>query len=261
MLIFKGPPTPHQIRLVKANEHYHGCTSFPAFVNRSYYCVECETGYNDDSVKQHSCKGTKCKSCNRKTCPDYRIGTLSTHRCPECNGLFFGRDCVLFHRMGKACGKFRTCPKCQSRYPYNLHKRHTCGMAKCPSCQEVITVATHQCYIQPVEFHPSEGADDDDDETDRGDALANALFVYADIEAQQLEDRTFEANMLCYRTAIEDEIHCLRGRDCCLQFLPTLDGLADQPADNEEEDDDERTIIIIFHNLKGFDGSVPSLPS
>ena len=43
-LIFKGPAAPHQIRLLKSNDHFDGCTSFPAFVNRSYYCVDCERG-------------------------------------------------------------------------------------------------------------------------------------------------------------------------------------------------------------------------
>ena len=126
MLIFKGPPAPHQIRLVKANAHYHGCTSFPAFVNRAYYCVECEKGFNEDSVKQHSCKSSKCKSCNRKSCPDYKIGTIPALRCPKCNGLFFGGDCLLFHRTGKTCGTFRTCPKYQWRYCFKEGKRHKC---------------------------------------------------------------------------------------------------------------------------------------
>ena len=35
-LIFKGPAAPYQIRLLKSNHHYDGCTLFPAFVNRSY---------------------------------------------------------------------------------------------------------------------------------------------------------------------------------------------------------------------------------
>ena len=38
-LIFKGPAAPHQIRLLKSNDHSDGCTSFPAFVNRSPVCL------------------------------------------------------------------------------------------------------------------------------------------------------------------------------------------------------------------------------
>lgn len=103
MVIFKGPPAPRQICLVKADTHYHGCTSFPAFINyKSYFCLECEKGYDHDTAKDHSCKGAKCKSCNRKDCPDYRIGTLPTTRCPKCNGLFFGSDCLLFTVRAKS---------------------------------------------------------------------------------------------------------------------------------------------------------------
>ena len=163
----------------------------------------------------------------------------------------------VVHRSGKECGKFRTCPKCQSEYAYNPKKRHICGMAKCPSCEEWVSVATHRCFIQPVDINPpAEG--EGDDTSHNKDALANALFVYADIEAQQLADRSFEPNMLCYRTSEEEEIHCLRGSDCVLQFLNDLDELTNQPTEDgvegEEDDDVERPIIIIFHNLKGFDG-------
>ena len=44
--IFKGPAAPNQIRLLKSNDHFDGCTSFPAFVNRSCYCLDCERGFN-----------------------------------------------------------------------------------------------------------------------------------------------------------------------------------------------------------------------
>ena len=57
--------------------------------------------------------------------------------------------------------------------------------------------------------------------------------------------------MLCYRTSEEDEIHCLRGRYCVLEFLYAMDALAEQPLEDDEEDDDdeaenERLIVIIF---------------
>ena len=95
------------------------------------------------------------------------------------------------------------------------------------------------------------------------DPLTSALFVYVDIEAMQLADRSFEANMLCYRTSEEDGIHCLRSPDCVLEFLNAMDELTEQPlvtlAEGEEEDDDDededRLIFIIFDNLKGFDGN------
>ena len=260
MLIFKGPPAPYDICLLKADDHYNGCTSFKGFMNRGFYCVECEKGYNTEDAQHHSCKGRVCKSCNRKTCPDYRIETQPTTRCPKCNSLFFGADCLAFHRSGTTCGKFRTCPYCQSVYGFNPKKGHECRMVKCPSCEEVVQISTHTCYIQPVNVNPpAEGTR----KKPKKDPLTTALFVYADIEAMQLADRSFEANMLCYRTAEEEEIHCHRGQDCVLQFLRDLDELTEQPtamlAEGEEDDDDDedqdRLIFIIFHNLKGFDGN------
>ena len=253
MLIFKGPPAPHQIRLVKADSHYHGCTSFPAIVNNTYYCPDCEKGYDHEDAQHHPCQGRVCKSCHRKTCPDYRIGMMPTTRCPKCNSLFFGADCLLFHRSGNTCGKYRTCPICQAEYQYNPKKHHRCGFAKCP-CEEVVHVATHRCFIQPVDTNPpAEGK-----KPRQKDPWQKALFVYADIEAMQLEDRSFQANMLCYQTAEEDEIRCLRGSSCVLEFLHDMDDLTDQPVEDEEQEDDdnhERHMIILFHNLKGFDGN------
>ena len=54
-LIFKGPAARHPIRLLKSNDHFDGYTSFPAFVNRSYYCVDCERGFNTNDRINHTC--------------------------------------------------------------------------------------------------------------------------------------------------------------------------------------------------------------
>lgn len=60
----------NQIRLIKSDQHYDGCTSFPAFVNRSYCCLKCEKGCNVEDVKHHLCRGTECRACGRKgLCP------------------------------------------------------------------------------------------------------------------------------------------------------------------------------------------------
>ena len=263
LLIFKGPPAPNTICLLKADTHYNGCTSFQGFLNKSYYCSICEKGYSTEDAQHHSCKGRVCKSCDRKTCPDYRIGTQPTTRCPRCNCLFFGPDCLLFHQSGKTCGKFRTCPLCQSVHGFNAKKRHQCGMAKCPSCEEFVQISTHRCYIQPVDTRPPAEGQRNEKKKKKNDPLSTALFVYADIEAMQMVDRSFEANMLCYRTSEEEEIHCLRSPGCVLEFLTAMDELTEQPsemlAEGEEEDDDDedddRLIFILFHNLKGFDGN------
>ena len=125
----------------------------------------------------------------------------------------------------------------------------------------MVPVATHRCYIQPVDDNASSTRSRK--KKPKKDPLQTALFVYADIEAMQLADRSFKANMLCYRSTEEEEIHCLRGSGCVLEFLRDLDELAEQPPDmqaegeendDDDEDDDDRLIFVIFHNLKGFDG-------
>ena len=57
-LIFKGPPAPKQIKLIKSDTHYDGCSSFPAFVNRSYWCSLCEKGFNVDDAKKSPLRRT-----------------------------------------------------------------------------------------------------------------------------------------------------------------------------------------------------------
>ena len=257
LCFFKGDPAPHVIRIIKSNSHYIGCTSFPAFVNKSYYCEVCDTAYNTEDPHHHPCGGRKCPSCNRLQCPDYRIGTTPTLRCPRCNCPFFGPQCLQFHQSGTTCDKFRTCPQCQAMYTVKRGKRHQCGRAQCPSCRDLVPIAEHRCFIQPTDPNTTRDG--------KPNPMLDALMVYADIEALQLPDRRFEANMLCYRTAEEETIHCLRGSDCVHRFLRDLDDLAfkarDVPAaDDDEEDDaeahpDERPLIIVFHNLKGFDGN------
>ena len=73
-LIFKGPAVPHQIHLLKSNDHFDGCTSFPDFVNRSYYCVDCERGFNTNNRTNHTYQGRHCSTCSRFDCQDYVRG-------------------------------------------------------------------------------------------------------------------------------------------------------------------------------------------
>lgn len=111
----------------------------------------------------------------------------------------------------------------------------------------MVEIHAHKCFIQPAVDHPEE--DDDDDDNGKKKPLPPPLFVYADIEAMQLPDRQFEANLLCYRTSESETIVTHKGKNCVCTFLHDLDDATEIP-----DDDRERTIIVIFHNLKGFDG-------
>lgn len=91
---WRAPHATHQIRLIKSDEHYDGCTSYPAFVNRSYWCHLCGKGYNVEEAEHHPCEGRICRACNRANCPDYRIDTRATVYCPRCNSRFSRLSCT-----------------------------------------------------------------------------------------------------------------------------------------------------------------------
>ena len=248
-LIFKGPDAPHQIRLLKSNDHFDGLTSFPAFLNRSYYCIECERGFNTNDKANHICQGRRCSACGRFNCEDYVRGTRPTEYCNLCNCKFYGAYCKRHHVVTKQCQSVKTCFKCQAQYTVVPNRRHKCGVAKCPVCNNLVNINDHRCFIQPVKEKEEE---EETEQTEEGGGCMVAppppLFVYTDFEAMQDHEGVFVANLLCYSSSEEEEIHVLHGEDCTLQFLEELDELADVP-----DSDREREIIIVFHNFKAFD--------
>ena len=149
-LILKVLAAPHQIRLLKPNHHFDDCTSFPAFVNRSYYCLDCERGFNTKDSTNHSCQGHRCRACGRFDCPDYIRGTRPTDYCTHCHSMFYGIHYKRHHFEAKLCQKQKTCLRCQAQYAVFKRQRHRCGYAKCPTCHEWVFINDHKFYIQPV---------------------------------------------------------------------------------------------------------------
>ena len=256
-LIYKGPACPRQIRLIKANTHYDGCTSFAGFVNRSYWCDLCDKAFNVDDARHHSCQGRACFQCNRQDCPDKKTKVKPDIPCSICNGLFFGDSCLAVHYTKKLCQRIKTCPRCCLRYDKSTSKkRHVCGTAQCYSCGEWHPLATHRCYIQPEDDPDyidqiAAEACGEDDESDNGQEKPPPLLVYADIETMLEEDGAFTPILLVYRTSEDEHFHVLKGEDCCVRFIQALDELGEL---KESDDDERREIIRLFHDLKGFDG-------
>ena len=233
--LFTGPTKmdeDHILLLLKSGNHYDGIASLPGFLNTSYYCHLCDRAFNTDDPDNHSCQGQKCRACGGNPCSDrYKKPTLP---CADCHGLFRGPSCLHHHKTNGYCTKYRTCPTCCARF--NTEKEHACGEAKCPSCEEMVDLAEHRCFIQPV---------------DEEDGLEPPLFVFADIEAMTLPNRKFQPNLLCYENS-EGEKEALWGEDCCLQFMKKLEKMAWIPAGKKKMK--ERPVIVLIHNLKGFDG-------
>ena len=233
--LFTGPTKvdeDHILCLLKSRNHYDGITSLPGFLNTSYYCHQCDRSFNTDDPDNHSCQGQKCRACGGNPCSDrFKKATLP---CTDCHGLFRGPSCLQEHKISGYCDKYRTCPTCCARY--KTGKVHACGEAKCPSCEEMVNLAEHRCFIQSV---------------DEEEGLEPPLFVFADIEAMTLPNRQFQPNLLCYENS-EGEKEALWGEDCCWQFIEKLETMAWIPAGKKKKK--ERLVIALFHNLKGFDG-------
>ena len=250
--IFRGPDAERKIILLKSNDHYEGCTTIRGFINKSYWCHECDRGYNQNDAANHPCEGTTCRACNRNQpapCPDYNMYQKPTVICDHCHLSFYGAQCLAFHRSSKSCGKKKKCLDCRAIYIVDRKHPHRCGWEECYSCHYDVPIATHKCFIQPP-FEPPPPQQRDAAGASTSQTVPPPKLVYADIECLLTPDRGFVPNLLCYRGEWQTDITVLRGEDCVDFFLAHLDDHAHPPHENVEE----QPLIIIFHNLKGFDG-------
>ena len=157
-IIFEGPSAPCRIQLIKVDDHYHGCTSFGGFLSKSYYCHDCNRGYNTEDIEHHPCEGRKCLSCERKDCVDFAAAKIECHGhpqpivpCQQCNRKFYGEDCYKHHLIASqikysVCDTVKKCSECRKQVrkakkePTHGGDRksgrslHQCGFTKCGNC-------------------------------------------------------------------------------------------------------------------------------
>ena len=146
-VIYKGPtPSNKLILLLKSHNHYDGCNSFSGFLSRSYYCHECDTGYDHESLSEHPCDGKWCGCCHTKNCPDFLMAKRSecsprpSRHCSLCQWSFFGDTCLANHHQGSAgqrasslCHKSKKCATCSKDYDVaGKNPKHNCGVSECP---------------------------------------------------------------------------------------------------------------------------------
>ena len=149
MITYKGQPTADKkILLIQVDQHYHGCTSYGGFLNKSYFCFDCEKGFDHDDLTRHPCQGRKCTACHRKDCPDYVRHKTPELTCDKCHRDFFGTDCYRDHKKSSdkdkktMCDIFTKCTECCKiiEHPRNKKnkggKKHQCGVTQCPVCQK-----------------------------------------------------------------------------------------------------------------------------
>ena len=65
---------PKKLCLLKVEQHFHGLQSVPALLNKSYYCHQCNKGYDHEDAEHHNCSRQNCDKCRRKNgeCPDFQ---------------------------------------------------------------------------------------------------------------------------------------------------------------------------------------------
>ena len=289
MIIYQGPtPSDKIIRLIKEGEHYDGCNSFAGFLSKSYFCDECNRGFDHDDFCQHPCHGKWCPSCKRKDCPDFLEAKQPLARgqfpsptslCSLCHRKFFGDQCYNYHLQRRSlhiksiCDSFKKCPQCCHVYepdprvvPGRNHRfEHRCGYGECHICEKKVHLATHQCYIQrlkqdvddpktkrvsrnEVGSRPFTESAPDDPDTRVLVEREPPLQVYCDYEAITDAEGNQTPILLCAETDEDDETFTFYGSECTSLFF---DWLEEQAVD---QDGDDRPVIALFHNLKGYDG-------
>ena len=285
-IIFCGPEAPKKICLIKFQDHYHGCNSFSGFLNRSYFCHDCNCGYEHENRSKHPCKGKWCWACEWNDCKGFKEAKASSlpgqfpkpHKvCASCNRLFFGQPCYDSHKIGTKqnkplCDLKKKCLQCRSVYeaatleknpkgvrPKNKYK-HKCGWGECPICLQQVEQNKHQCFIQPIDPNEDEPQLKKVKESEIGNRKAYVgqdgslwveksppLFVYADYEAVTNDSGVQSPILVCCESEDGHEPPPFYGTSCTEDFFDYLDGL------KVDEYNDERRVIVIFHNFKGYD--------
>ena len=262
MMVFVGPEAPHIIRLLLQKHddsetgHYDTCTSYAGFLERSYFCDQCNKGFDHNNFRYHPCEGRRCHACKQVECgakPDYALREVP---CSSCCRKFYSQTCYDMHKEKKICDSLVQCPICRKEFQTSASKEpHQCYFDKCSVCHEYVKLTEHKCFIQPV-------ATKEDQRKKKTKATLKRhrkknplaavyeeppIFVYADFESMIAEDNTHIPVLVCALTSEDDTFKTYYGENCTADFLNFLTQLT------EDEYGDPREVICIFHNLKGYD--------
>lgn len=279
MIIYVGPTSSSKIiRLIKDGTHYDGCNSFKGFMSKSYFCDECNRGYDKEDMAHHSCNGKWCKSCRRDNCSDFLtkkqtagpgVFPTPTVKCQGCHREFFGQTCYENHilrtnnnKTPSVCDTYKTCPECRHTYTRQNPTKsdrpkisHRCGWGTCHNCLKEVQLSTHQCYIQPlpgsedepkfkkVELEHVSGRDFIPDDTEEAYVWVEReppLQVYADYEALTDAEGNQTPIMICLEDDESDNTHVFYGPHCTAAMFDHLEEIA------VDQDGYDRDVIVIF---------------
>ena len=126
-IIYKGPHASDKlILLVTTDRHSDGCNSFAGFLSKSYFCHDCDKGYDKDTFQAHPCDGKRCAACKTKDCKGYLAAKETARRprptvpCHLRKRSFYGDDCLANHYLStnkpSLCLTLKKCTLCCKEY-------------------------------------------------------------------------------------------------------------------------------------------------
>ena len=253
---------PKKLCLLKVEQHFHGLRSVPALLNISYYCHQCNRGYNQEDAEHHNCARQNCDKCRRKNgrCPDFKERKPANVLCQDCGQTFRGQNCFTAHKA-KLCAKFKKCPECCKTYKFSRKKRHICGEYRCPNCKSKV-LADHQCYIQPLESAFSENQDLELNEEDF--AYLDDLAESADKEQDEDEEPPPLVCCIDFECALDENCEFedvrvgwqyVNVEGSYREAGKADDMLTDVFSKTITDDMKERKVFVFAHNMRGFDSS------
>ena len=146
------------------NGHFSVLTKMNALLVKSYYCNNCDIGYNNND--RHRCNDL----CGRNKClKETRIVS-----CKKCNAQCHSKECLYIHQQSQSnrypskCSQMFFCPDCKvSLKTMQSHKNrdlnnHICGESFYKNCNKYY-LDDHLCYMCSTEVTDMYDGDTDMD--------------------------------------------------------------------------------------------------
>ena len=128
--------------------HYHGCTSYLGFLERSYFCDTCNKGFDHDDFRNHHARAVAVKHASRPNVLPDLTNPLSTAQ-PATTILTVG-TASPFTVQKNICKTLVRCGSCCKQFQPDPQQPHRCYFGKCPICKEYVDLREHKCYIQSI---------------------------------------------------------------------------------------------------------------
>ena len=184
--IYKGEDKGKEIYLEYYNNHFNPIYSIASYLNKSYYCKQCDVGTRNLSYHLSYCK-YNCRSCWKfpKCIPS------NTMSCIKCFREFGNQVCFNNH-IQHVCGAKKKCKNCKTEY-LKHKKEHKCHEYKCKKCSTFYKTLPHYCDIPVLEKSKIEKID-----------KLNKIIVSYDIESYVNEDNQHRPNLLIAMVTCDD---------------------------------------------------------